>query len=350
MSHSTDFDNLDRFDAYETWALDRASSREARRKRKPAPQHAPKVADAAVLAEIAEPIGLEGGFVTTYTPSRHEEGWLEHALRPFFEEELITDVLALVKGGKEANVYLCAAHPTTGAAWLAAKVYRPKMFRTLRNDALYRQGRAVLAPDGEEVTEREKRTMKALAHKSNYGNYVAHQSWMTHELAMLTLLAAEGLPVPRPYGKSDNAILMQYIGDRHAPAPTLNDVALAALHTGAEIDAMFRQVLAVIERTLQHGRIHGDLSAYNILYHAGELFVIDFPQAVVAARNRHGYRLLLRDVQRVCDYFARQGVRARPQALAEALWSQYAALTSAEQAADLSRLTDTENGWDHPPV
>jgi RIO kinase 1 len=43
--------------------------------------------------------------------------------------------------GKEATVYCCEAHPSTGVEYLAAKVYRPRMFRSLRNDAIYRFSR-----------------------------------------------------------------------------------------------------------------------------------------------------------------------------------------------------------------
>mgnify|MGYP000925870685 CR=1 FL=1 len=60
---------------------------------------------------------------------------------------IITDVLHQVKGGKEATVYCCAAHPSTGVDLIAAKVYRPREFRQLRNDAQYRQGRRILSDE-----------------------------------------------------------------------------------------------------------------------------------------------------------------------------------------------------------
>jgi catechol 2,3-dioxygenase-like lactoylglutathione lyase family enzyme len=48
-------------------------------------------------------------------------------------EGQILDVLRRVKGGKEANVYCCRTHPSTGVDLLAAKLYRPRMFRNLRS-------------------------------------------------------------------------------------------------------------------------------------------------------------------------------------------------------------------------
>ena len=55
------------------------------------------------VAEVAETSGLESGFTTTYKPSRHEEGWLLSSIQSFYEQNLIRDVLYLVKGGKEEN-------------------------------------------------------------------------------------------------------------------------------------------------------------------------------------------------------------------------------------------------------
>ena len=41
-------------------------------------------------------------------------------------------------------VYRCEAHPSMGVEWIAAKVYRPRQFRNLSNDAMYREGRHFL--------------------------------------------------------------------------------------------------------------------------------------------------------------------------------------------------------------
>ena len=49
---------------------------------------------------MADAEDLEAGFQTTNRPARFEEGWLLNSLRTFYEQGLITDVLAQVKGGK----------------------------------------------------------------------------------------------------------------------------------------------------------------------------------------------------------------------------------------------------------
>src|SRR5262245_57083505 len=146
------------------------TDRKARRKRKPKIVPTTIHTQRPVLEDIAEEsLGLEGGFQTTYQPSRHESGWLRDSLQMFYDQDFITDVLAVVKGGKEASVYRCEAHPTTNMDLLAAKVYRPRMFRNLRNDKLYREGRSVLTETGTSVKENEHRIRRAVGKQSTVG-------------------------------------------------------------------------------------------------------------------------------------------------------------------------------------
>ncbi|MCU0481184.1 MAG: hypothetical protein MUE54_08225, partial [Anaerolineae bacterium] len=116
------FSDYDKYEQYEKQFDPTQTDRQARRKRKPKAKHIAKKLAVEVLNEVAELEDLEGGFNTTYTPGLFEEGWLLQALQTFYEQKIITDVLGRVKGGKEANVYRCAAHPTTGETLIAAKV------------------------------------------------------------------------------------------------------------------------------------------------------------------------------------------------------------------------------------
>lgn len=307
--------------------------RQARRKRKPQIKHQPKKTRQLVLEEIADVDGLEGGFQTTYRPGPFEAGWLLEALRTFYDQALITDVLARVRGGKEANVYCCAAHATTGETWLAAKVYRPRMFRNLRNDQLYREGRALINADGKEVKERDKRMLKAVAQKTAIGAQMQHTSWLQYEYRALQTLHAAGAAVPKPFAAGENGILMGYVGEMHAAAPTLSDVAL----DGDEAAALFNAVLRNIDIMLQHGIVHGDLSAYNILYWDGAITLIDFPQMIDVRANHQAAALLRRDLERVGDYFSTQGVRCDAEGLFRRLWQRYDPVSRRDADADASR-------------
>ena len=309
------------------------------RRDRDAKKHKPKKAEATIIAALAdEAVGLEGGFRITYKPARFEAGFLRDSVRTFFDQSLIIDILAQIRGGKEASVYRCVGHPITNTPLLAAKVYRPRQFRNLSNDAVYREGRLVLKEDGRAVKGSDQRIQRALNKKSTYGVQVAHTSWLMYEFKTLERLHAAGAAVPKPYATSENAILMAYIGDATQAAPTLQESRL----TPAEAPHLFNEVMRNIDLMLQQGWIHGDLSAYNILYWQGAITFIDFPQVVNVANNSHAYGVLERDVTRVCQYFATQGVHSQPEKIAKELWARYERTDPNARLADFSRFVEEE--------
>ncbi|MBI5959179.1 MAG: hypothetical protein HY866_10620, partial [Chloroflexi bacterium] len=309
----------DRYAEYEERFDPLKTDRKARRSRKAKINHTPKKTDREIIDEISDPIGLEDGFNPTYCPSRYEQGWLLSSLAGFYDQQLITDVLSLVRGGKEANVYVCAAHESTGVELLAAKVYRPHMLRQIRNDSLYKQGRDILTGDGRAVKKTDHRIMRAVNKKTDFGVQVQHTSWLMHEYTTLQQLHQAKAAVPQPFAASENAILMSYCGDEQMAAPALSAVRLDP----EEAEPLFKEAMRNIEIMLQHEMVHGDLSAYNILYWEGEITLIDFPQVTSLHANRSSYQILLRDVTRTCQYFAQQGVRRDPGAITEELWNRY---------------------------
>lgn len=271
----------------------------------------------AALTDPESPTGA--GFATTYHPGRFEEGWLLQSLESFYEDGLIVDVLAQVKGGKEANVYLCRANPATGMDLLAAKVYRPRKFRNLRNDAVYREGREILSGEGGVVKRSDSRPMRAMKNKTRLGLQMLHQSWILYEYGTLQRLHELGARVPKPIASGTNAILMEYVGDETSAAPILHSVRLPA----EEAHRLFDEVMRNVDLMLAHGLVHGDLSAFNLLFWGGEITMIDFPQVIAAHSNHNGYEILRRDVLRICQYFAKQGVVSDPEEIAERLWHEH---------------------------
>jgi RIO kinase 1 len=253
----------------------------------------------------------------TYKPARFEEGWLIDSLGFFFEQHWITDVLSKVKAGKEASVYLCRAGEQVKARLVVAKVFRPRMLRNLKNDQLYRLDRDVLDEDGHLVHDLG--MLKAQKKRSVYGEQVRHTSWMAHEFRALKTLSEAGADVPRPYEMSENAILMSYIGDDKGAAPSLNSVKLEP----QEVRPLYESLLRNVSTMLENGIVHGDLSAYNVLYWGGGIKVIDFPQVVSPVSHRSAYRIFSRDVTRICDYFTRQGLQSDPTGLAAGLWKAH---------------------------
>ena len=330
--------DFEQYEDYETLFDPIQTDRKARRQRKPKAHHIPKKQQREVITEIADTDNVEAGFKTTYQPGIFEEGWLIDSLRPFYERGLITDVLARVKGGKEANVYRCAAAPETGLTLVAAKVYRPRMFRNLRNDKMYREGRELLTADGKHGKP-DDRMVRAVGKKTAYGQQVAHTSWLMYEYQTLDTLYRAGASVPQALSSAENALLMGYCGDENLAAPTLSEIALDR----DEARLLFNDVLRNIEIMLQNNMIHGDLSAYNILYWEGEITLIDFPQVTDSKGNSRAYEILERDITRVCDYFADQGVPTQAERTMRYLWKRYVELEARLREADLSRMTVEED-------
>ena len=290
------------------------------------PGHAKVMTEAAeranVLTDIVEraikgPEELSSGFYPSLHTSFHERLWILNYLGVFYDNQVITDVLRKVKGGKEANVYCCEAHPATNMDLIAAKIYRPRMFRNLRNDAVYRQGRVVL--DKESKAVRNRREQRAMEKNTRFGQELRQTSWMEHEYQTLELLYEAGADVPKPLTHGESVILMEYIGELETPAPTLNQVALRR----GEARLMFDRILNNISIMLSCHRVHADLSAYNVLYWEGQFKIIDLPQAIDPRHNPESYRIFLRDVERICQYFQPYGINPKVRSLADDLWQRY---------------------------
>jgi RIO kinase 1 len=263
-------------------------------------------------------LDLSREFQFTYKAARFEEAWLLDSLADIADQQWVSDVVRKVKGGKEASVYMCTAGAAIPKADLvAAKVYRPRMLRNLRNDGLYREGRADLDSEGRQVIDDG--MLHAMQKKTGYGRELLHQSWIAYEFTAMEQLFAAGADVPEPYTMTNNVILMEFVGDLGLAAPALSEIPLDR----AEAKTLFDRVLANLDILLKHERVHGDLSAYNILYWAGEIRLIDFPQVISPLGNRLAFRIFERDVMRVCDYFSAQGIPTDPKKLALELWTSH---------------------------
>src|SRR5215208_6353104 len=256
-------------------------------------------------------------FNFTYSAARFESWWLLESLGDFYEHRWITDVLLRLKGGKEASVYLCRSGPAIESPLVAAKVYRPRSLRNLKNDGEYRVGRTDLDADGNAIVKDG--DLHAMEKRTNYGEELRHQSWIAYEFQTLEILLAAGADVPKPYAMEKNAILMDYIGDFGNATPPLNTVTLDP----DEVTPLFERVIWNIDLLLSNQRIHGDLSAYNILYWESDIALIDFPQVVPPESNPAAWTIFLRDVTRVCQYFNSQGMGTNPRKLAADLWTAH---------------------------
>ena len=259
----------------------------------------------------------EQEFEPEFAGRYREYVWIKDALGGFWEDRLFTDVLYRVKAGKEATVYCLRGGPAMGGRLIAAKIYRPRMFRTMRNDAMYRLGRETQDAEGKAV--RDSRGKRAIHRKTRFGRQLMAASWHLNEYHVLEALHAAGADVPKPIAHGPDVILMEYFGDEVRGAPILHGLHLAA----AEARTMMDRILWNVELFLSLDRIHADLSAYNILYWDDRAKIIDMPQAVQASTHPQALFLLTRDVERICQHFARQGVQANATRIACDLWDRF---------------------------
>lgn len=231
-------------------------------------------------------------------------------LQTLFERGAVREVLLEIKSGKEATVYLVEGPQDL----LVAKVYADPDARSFQNDDIYRQGLFI----------KDERVRRAVAQRTDFGKRVRQNFWVTREYETLWELHRAGLPVPKPalgpepidYDDAGSVVLMEYLGDRDAPAPRLADLRLDP----EEAAEAWRQSADLLLRLSRLGKVHGDYSTYNLLWHRGELVVIDFPQLVAAQMNPQAPALLRRDVDSLCRSFRRLGVYSDP----EPLWRQAA--------------------------
>jgi RIO kinase 1 len=235
---------------------------------------------------------------------------LDEALAPFVADGLISEVISIVKSGKEAVVYCCRAGDALDADLVAAKVYKPAQFRSFRNDAVYREGRVIL----------NRRDARAVAKRTSHGQEVSSALWTNHEWGTLHQLHKVGADVPRPIAQSSGALLLEFIGSEDfGAAPLLKSADLSR----AEAEDAYTRLQDNIQLWLAYYIVHGDLSPYNVLYWEDRPVVIDFPQAVDPRFNLNAFDLLVRDLDNIGRFFERFGIANRSYELAEQYWAAY---------------------------
>lgn len=192
-----------------------------------------------------------------------------------------------VKSGKEATVHVVSC----GDRKLALKVYIAPEFRAFQDIRIYFEGRFFRKPS----------IRKAIRKRSRFGKRFLHGSWVRREFFLLAKLAKAGADIPEVLDWTPTSVLMQFVGERLDPAPRLIDVRLAP----DEAKNLLETLLKNVELFLETGIVHGDLSAYNVLWWNHKPFIIDFPQAVDLRCNPHRGELLKRDLDYLVAYFGR---------------------------------------------
>ncbi|MFC3959381.1 serine/threonine-protein kinase Rio1 [Halovivax cerinus] len=183
-----------------------------------------------------------------------------------------------ISTGKEANVYQALGPDETD---VAVKVYRinASNFRQMRD---YLEG----DPRFEGLGGKKKDVVLA---------------WVKKEYANLKRAKRAGVRVPEPIATERNVLVMEYIGDETGRAKRLGEVHVENPQTAFEVMREY------MRRLYAAGIVHGDLSEYNVVFHDGQLVVIDLGQAVTV-HHPNSRDFLERDCTNVASFFRRQGL------------------------------------------
>lgn len=220
----------------------------------------------------------------------HEIGQ-QRAFEYFYSEGLISDILGVISSGKEAIVFLTKDSKNN---FFALKVYKDRVKRSFSNRSDYEQ----LMIHG------HRREARAIKRKSKFGIFLEESLWQSREVDALEQLYSIGANVPKIYGASDNSFLMSYIGDERGHAKRLSDVKSEL----SDPLKLYKSVLKNMETFLSIGLVHGDLSPFNILYHQGDIVIIDFPQSLKMSFDNNSFNLLRRDFDNLSSFFIDLGV------------------------------------------
>jgi RIO kinase 1 len=229
-------------------------------------------------------------------------------LLPLLEEGLIDEVLSRLMSGKEADVFVVRC----GGEIRCAKVYKEAAKRSFKQAVLYQEGRK----------SRSSRRARAMEKGSKFGRAQQEETWHNAEVDALRKLAAAGVRVPTPYACVDGVLLMELVTDGEGDvAPRLSEVILTAEQAIEDHNTL----IGYVAKMLCAGIVHGDLSEFNILVDDYGPVIIDLPQAVDAAANNNAESMLLRDVNKLRDYYAEFAPSLADTEYGKEMWALYEA-------------------------
>ncbi len=179
--------------------------------------------------------------------------------------------------GKESNVFIARK----GLGKVIVKIYRiqtcdfNQMYKYIRQDSRY-----------DKLKKRRREIIFA---------------WTQREFKNLHKAASEGVYAPKPIAVLNNVLVEEMIGTKE-PAPQLKNSLIK--DPAKCIATIITQIKKLYQKA---GLVHGDLSAFNILYDGKKPVLIDFSQSTLA-KSQNAHELLKRDLHNIATFAKKIGV------------------------------------------
>ncbi|XP_027702892.1 serine/threonine-protein kinase RIO3 isoform X2 [Vombatus ursinus] len=123
--------------------------------------------------------------------------------------------------------------------------------------------------------------------------------WAEKEMHNLTRMQKAGISCPEVVMLKKHILVMSFIGKDQVPAPKLKEVKLSS----EDMKEAYYQTLHMMQQLYKEcSLVHADLSEYNMLWHAGKVWLIDVSQSVEPT-HPHGLEFLFRDCRNVSQFF-----------------------------------------------
>ncbi|KAM3966124.1 RIO kinase 1 [Aphomia sociella] len=196
---------------------------------------------------------------------------------------IIHEINGCISTGKEANVY----HATSKDG----RDFAVKIFKTS----------ILVFKDRDKYVSGEYRFRNGYC-RSNPRKMV--RTWAEKEMRNLIRMHSANLNVPEPIILRSHVLVMTFIGEDGWPAPKLKDVDLSQ----STARSLYRECITMMWKIFNICKlVHADLSEFNLLYHNGNVVIIDVSQSV-EHDHPHAFEFLRKDCTNISDFFRKRGV------------------------------------------
>uniref|UniRef100_A0A8C0IL35 Serine/threonine-protein kinase RIO1 n=1 Tax=Chelonoidis abingdonii TaxID=106734 RepID=A0A8C0IL35_CHEAB len=196
---------------------------------------------------------------------------------------VISEINGCISTGKEANVYHAS---TMNGENRAIKIYKTSI---------------LMFKDRDKYVSGEFRFRHGYC-KGNPRKMV--KTWAEKEMRNLIRLNTAQIPCPEPIMLRSHVLVMSFIGKDDMPAPLLKNAQLS----DSKARELYLQIIQYMRRMYQDAKlVHADLSEFNMLYHSGEVYIIDVSQSV-EHDHPHALEFLRKDCANINDFFWKYGV------------------------------------------